>query len=30
MRDYLTIQGSSVASKHAFSSGWLTGTYLRN
>ena len=30
MRDYLTIQGSSVASEHAFSSGRLTGTYLRN
>jgi hypothetical protein len=24
------IQGSSVASEHAFSSGRLTGTYLRN
>ena len=24
------IQGSSVASERAFSSGWLTGTYLRN
>lgn len=30
MRDYLAIQGSSVASERAFSSGRLTGTYLRN
>ena len=30
MQDYLTIQGSSVASKHAFSSGQLTSTYLCN
>ena len=30
MQDYLTIQGSSIASKHAFSSGRLTGTYLHN
>lgn len=29
-RDYLAIQGSSVASERAFSSGRLTGTYLRN
>ena len=29
-RDYLAIQGSSVASEHAFSSGRLTGTYLCN
>jgi hypothetical protein len=28
--DYLTIQGSSVASEHAFSSRRLTGTYLCN
>ena len=28
--DYLTIQGSSVASGRAFSSSWLTGTYLCN
>jgi len=27
---YLAIQGSSIASEHAFSSGWLTGTYLCN
>ena len=30
MQDYLAIQESSVASEHAFSSGWLTGTYLCN
>ena len=24
------VQGSSVASEHVFSSGWLTGTYLHN
>lgn len=30
MRDYLAIQGSSVASERAFSSGRLTRTYLRN
>lgn len=29
-RDYLAIQGSSVASERAFSSGGLTGTLLRN
>ncbi|KIP03169.1 hypothetical protein PHLGIDRAFT_78013 [Phlebiopsis gigantea 11061_1 CR5-6] len=29
-RDYLAIQGSSVASEHAFSSGGRTGTALRN
>jgi hypothetical protein len=28
-RDYLAVQGSSVPSKHAFSSGGLTGTRLR-
>ncbi|KAF8268950.1 hypothetical protein EI94DRAFT_1575997, partial [Lactarius quietus] len=28
--DYLPIQGSSVALECAFSSGQLTGTYLRN
>ncbi|KAF8268947.1 hypothetical protein EI94DRAFT_1551710, partial [Lactarius quietus] len=28
--DYLPIQGSSVALECAFSSGRLTGTYLRN
>ena len=28
--DYLAIQGSSIASECAFSSSWLTGTYLRN
>jgi hypothetical protein len=30
VRDYLAIQGSSVASEHVFSSGQLTGTYLHN
>jgi hypothetical protein len=30
VQDYLAIQGSSVASEHTFSSGWLTGTYLHN
>jgi hAT family C-terminal dimerisation region len=29
-RDYLAIQGSSVASEHAFSSGGLTITLLHN
>ena len=29
-RDYLAIQGSSVASERAFSSGGRTGTALRN
>lgn len=29
-RDYLAIQGSSVASERAFSSGGRTGTLLRN
>ncbi|KIL54482.1 hypothetical protein M378DRAFT_43966, partial [Amanita muscaria Koide BX008] len=29
-RDYLAIQGSSVASERAFSSGGLTTTLLRN
>ena len=29
-RDYLAIQGSSVASERAFSSGARTGTTLRN
>jgi len=29
-RDYLAIQGSSVPSEQAFSSGGLTGTSLRN
>lgn len=29
-RDYLAIQGSSVASEHAFSSGGLTDTLQRN
>ena len=29
-RDYLAIQGSSVPSERAFSSGALTGTSLRN
>jgi hAT family C-terminal dimerisation region len=29
-RDYLAIQGSSVPSERAFSSGSLTGTSLRN
>ena len=28
-RDYLAVQGSSVPSKRAFSSGGLTGTRLR-
>jgi len=29
-RDYLAIQGSSVPSERAFSSGGITGTKLRN
>jgi hypothetical protein len=29
-RDYLAVQGSLVASERTFSSGRLTGTYLRN
>ena len=29
-RDYLAIQGSSVPSERAFSSGGMTGTKLRN
>ncbi|PCH37302.1 HAT dimerization, partial [Wolfiporia cocos MD-104 SS10] len=29
-RDYLSIQGSSVSSERAFSSGGRTGTKLRN
>ena len=29
-RDYLAIQGSSVAAERAFSSGGLTATLLRN
>jgi hypothetical protein len=29
-KDYLAIQGSAVASEHAFSSGGITGTAQRN